>query len=98
MSGPRTPHFSLLTVFFPMWNEEEYIERALDAAREACRMLIDAGEIADYELLVIDDASTDLTGAIADRVAAADHRVRVIHHPKNRKPGGPLKTGFAAGR
>ena len=29
MPGPRTPHFALLTVFFPMWNEEEYIERAL---------------------------------------------------------------------
>jgi glycosyltransferase involved in cell wall biosynthesis len=98
MPGSRTPHFSLLTVFFPMWNEEEYIERALASAREACRMLIDAGEIGDYELLVIDDASTDLTGAIADRIAAADPRVRVVHHPKNRKLGGSLKTGFASAR
>src|SRR5215211_3981183 len=96
MPGSRAPHFSLLTVFFPMWNEEEYIERALGAAREACRMLVGAGEIGDYELLVVDDASTDLTGAIADRIAAADHRVRVLHHPKNRKLGGSLKTGFAA--
>ena len=98
MSGSSAPHFSLLTVFFPMWNEEEYIERALESAREACRTLIDAGEIGDYELLVIDDASTDLTGAIADRIAAADPRVRVVHHPKNRKLGGSLKTGFAAAR
>jgi len=98
MPGSRTPHFSLLTVFFPMWNEEEYIERALGSAREACGMLIDAGEIADYELLVIDDASTDRTGAMADRIAAADPRVRVVHHPKNRKLGGSLKTGFANAR
>ena len=56
------PHFSSLTVFFPMWNEEEYIQRAVDAAREACEALIDAGEIGDYEVLVIDDASTDATG------------------------------------
>jgi len=98
MPGPRAPHFSLLTVFFPMWNEEEYIERALGSAREACGMLIDAGEIADYELLVIDDASTDRTGAMADRIAAADPRVRVVHHPKNRKLGGSLKTGFANAR
>src|SRR3954468_3682951 len=98
MPGPRTPHFSLLTVFFPMWNEQEYIERALAAAREACRMLIDAGEIGDYELLVINDASTDLTGAIADGIAATDPRVRVVHHPKNRKLGGSLKTGFASAR
>src|SRR6478609_6263709 len=96
MSGSSTPHFSLFTVFFPMWNEEEYIERALESAREACRTLIDAGEIAEYELLVIDDASTDLTGAIADRIAAADPQVRVVHHPKNRKLGGSIKTGFAA--
>src|SRR3954463_13774782 len=96
MPGSGAPHFSLLTVFFPMWNEEEYIERALGSAREACRMLIDAGEIGDYELLVIDDASTDRTGAVADRIAASDPRVRVVHHPKNRKLGGSLKTGFAS--
>ena len=89
------PHFSSLTVFFPMWNEEEYIERAVDAAREACEALIDAGEIGDYEVLVIDDASTDATGGIADELAAADPRVRVVHHPKNRKLGGSLKTGYA---
>ena len=58
MSDTGTPRFPLLTVFFPMWNEEEYLERALDAAREACRTLIEVGEIGDYELLVIDDAST----------------------------------------
>src|SRR3954451_13774421 len=98
MPGSRTPHFSLLTVFFPMWNEEEYIERALDAAREACRTLIEAGEIGDYELLVIDGPSTDRTGAIADGIAAADPRVRVVHHPKNRKLGGSLKTGFASAK
>ena len=98
MPGLRSPHFGLLTVFFPMWNEEEYIERALGAAREACRMLMDAGEIGDYELLVIDDASSDATGAIADRIAAADPHVRVVHHPKNRKLGGSLKTGFTEAR
>ena len=88
-------HASLLTVFFPMWNEEHYIERALEAAREACLSLIDAGEIDDYELLVIDDASTDRTSQIADDLASRDRHVRVVHHPRNRKLGGSLKTGFA---
>ena len=88
-------HSSTLTVFFPMWNEEEYIDRAVGAAREACESLIAAGEIEDYEILIIDDASTDATGRIADEMAAADPRVRVVHHPKNRKLGGALKTGFA---
>lgn len=89
------PHFSSLTVFFPMWNEEEYIHRAVDAAREACEALIEVGEIGDYEVLVINDASTDATGRLADELAAADPRVRVVHHPKNRKLGGSLKTGYA---
>ncbi len=44
------PNFNRLTVFFPMWNEEEYIEAALSAAREACETLMEQGEIGDYEL------------------------------------------------
>jgi glycosyltransferase involved in cell wall biosynthesis len=88
-------HFDKLSIFFPMWNEEEYIERTLAAARETCTTLIQHGEIADYELIVVDDASTDATGRIADEQAAADHHVKVVHHPVNRKLGGAIKTGFA---
>lgn len=79
-----------------MWNEEEYIARTLSAAHEAGRSLIEAGEIADYEIIVIDDASTDETGRLADAAAASDSRVRVVHHPVNRKLGGSIKTGFEA--
>ncbi len=92
------PHFASLTVFFPMWNEEEYIGRAVGAAREACEGLIRQGEIRDYELLIIDDASTDATGRLADELAAADRRIRVVHHARNRKLGGSLKTGYAEAR
>ena len=91
-------HFGTLSIFFPMWNEDAYIGPAIDAAREACVALVDVGEIADYELLIIDDASTDATGRMADEMAAADRHVRVVHHPKNRKLGGSLKTGFAEAR
>jgi glycosyltransferase involved in cell wall biosynthesis len=94
-SGGGAPNFKLLSIFFPMWNEEAYLHRALDAAREACAVLIDQGEIGDYELLIVDDASTDATGRLADEEAARDPRVRVVHHPKNRKLGGSLKTGFS---
>lgn len=89
------PNFSSLTVFFPMWNEEEYIERAVGAACEAGEQLIQLGEIGDFEVLIIDDASTDATARLADELAAADRRIRVVHHPKNRKLGGSLKTGYA---
>lgn len=95
---PTEPPFKLLTIFYPMWNEEEYIHRALGAGREACEALLAQGEIADYELLIIDDASTDATPQIADDLAASDRRVRVFHHPVNRKLGGTLKTGFAESR
>ena len=88
--------FSKLSIFFPMWNEQEYIERALDAARATCVDLVAAGEILDYELIVVDDASTDSTAQIADRISASDTHVRVVHHPVNRKLGGSIKTGFAA--
>lgn len=79
-----------------MWNEEEYIARTLRAAHEAGRTLMSSGEVSDYEIIVIDDASTDATGRMADEAAASDPRVRVVHHPVNRKLGGSIKSGFEA--
>lgn len=86
--------FGKLSIFFPMWNEEAYLDKCLDAAVEACADLVAAGEILDYELLVVNDASTDGTAALADARAAADPHIRVVHHPVNRKLGGAIKTGF----
>jgi len=89
------PAFAKLSVFYPMWNEEAYIERALAFGKRACEQLVEAGDVADYELIVVDDASTDATGEIADQLAADDPRVSVVHHARNRKLGGAMKTGFA---
>lgn len=91
----KTP-FQKLSVFFPMWNEQDYIERAIDAAREECEELMAGGDIADYEMIIVDDASTDATPEIAARLAQQDNRVRVVRHPENRKLGGSMKSGFAA--
>jgi glycosyltransferase involved in cell wall biosynthesis len=91
----KTP-FAKLSVFFPMWNEQDYIERAIDAAREECEDLLAQGDIADYEMIVIDDASTDATPEIAAALAAQDPRVRVVRHEENRKLGGSMKSGFQA--
>lgn len=88
--------FSKLSVFFPMWNEQDYIERAIDAAREECEDLMSTNDIGDYELIVVDDASTDATPEIAARLAAADPRIKVVRHPENRKLGGSMKSGFEA--
>jgi len=88
--------FHKLSVFFPMWNEQDYIERAIEAAREECRDLMVSGDIADYEIIIVDDASTDNTAVIAEKIAANDPHVIVVRHPENRKLGGAMKSGFAA--
>lgn len=88
--------FKKLSVFYPMWNEEAYIERAVAFGKRACDDLVASGDIEDYELIIIDDKSTDRTPELADALAAADPHIRVIHHERNRKLGGSMKTGFAA--
>ena len=81
-----------------MWNEEAYIERAISESKAVCERMVDDGTIGDYELIVVDDKSTDATPEIADALAAADPQVRVVHHEVNRKLGGSIKTGFATAR
>lgn len=95
MTAPDLVHFEKLSIFFPMWNEQDYIERTIRAASEICGVLMRGGEIKDYELIVVDDASTDATPQIADSIAAADPHVRVVHHSVNRKLGGSIKTGLS---
>ena len=84
----RRPSVSFV---IPMFNEEENIEHAIDAAVDALTKYSD-----DYEIVVVDDASTDSSPMLVARYAAENPRIRVIRHPTNRKLGGALKTGFAA--
>jgi polyisoprenyl-phosphate glycosyltransferase len=73
-SPPRSP--TLLSVVAPVFNEEELVERFV---RRAC------AAVADYtfELVLVNDGSTDATPALLDRMAAEDPRVRVIHLSRN---------------
>lgn len=51
-----------------------------------------------WEILIVDDGSTDGSGARADALAAADPRHRVVHHGRNRGLGGVYRTGFEESR
>ena len=78
-----------LSLFFPMYNEEGSIDQAVASA------LVVLARVSDrYEVIVVDDGSRDRTGAIADRLAAANPRVRVVHHSLNRGYGAALRSGF----
>jgi glycosyltransferase involved in cell wall biosynthesis len=76
-------------IFFPAFNEEGNIEQSVRSAVEVLSELC-----SDYEVLVVNDASTDRTGEIADSLARHNSKIRVIHHPENRKLGGAMRTGF----
>ncbi len=99
MTGTLTrERVGLLSIFFPMWNEEAYLHRAVAAAPEICERLVADGEIEDDEVIVVDDASTDATGRLAAELAAEDPHIRVVHHAVNRKLGGSIKSGFEAAK
>ncbi|MBN2800609.1 MAG: glycosyltransferase family 2 protein [Deltaproteobacteria bacterium] len=51
-----------------------------------------------FEVIAVDDGSSDGTCRVLDACAAADLRVRAIHHPRNRGYGAALKTGLLAAR
>ena len=86
-----TPGPVSITVFFPCHNEQANVARVAEQAVAALE-----GLQADYELIIVDDGSTDTTGKIADELAAGNSRIRVIHHPQNQGYGAALQSGFRA--
>ncbi len=82
-----------VSLFFPAWNEEDYVERAVTRAHAVLSRL---GR--DFEILIVDDASTDRTREVALGLQPRFPQVRVVTHPVNRKLGGAMKTGFAESR
>ena len=84
----KSPSISL---FFPAWNEEDYVERSVARAMDVLPRLTD-----DFEIIVVNDASTDRTQEICEQLAARIPQFRFITHPVNLKLGGAMRTGLSA--
>lgn len=69
-----------LSVVVPVYNAEKYLESCFRSIREQT--------FADYEIVVVDDGSTDGSPGMCDAYAASDSRVKVLHVPN----GGPSRA------
>ncbi|HLW38578.1 MAG TPA: glycosyltransferase family 2 protein, partial [Candidatus Eremiobacteraceae bacterium] len=81
-----------MSLVVPAFNEAGIIERNLD---ELLNYLTGLQAAYRFELVLVDDGSSDQTGTVADAFAAARSGVHVCHHGRNRGLGAALKTGFA---
>lgn len=82
-----------LSVVIPAYNEELNIEKAMQRALSTLDRLFET-----FEVIVVNDCSTDKTREIAERIAASDERIRVIHNEVNLRQGASLLKGFTFAR
>lgn len=61
----------MVSIIVPVYNAQQYIRRCVDSILNQ--------EYTDFELLLIDDGSTDSSGEICDEYAQKDTRIRVVH-------------------
>lgn len=80
-----------ISVFFPCYNEQENVARTVEKALEVMEKLN-----ADFEVIIVDDGSSDNTGQLADEIAGRNGRVKVVHHKDNLGYGAALQSGFKA--
>ena len=87
MAGESAP---ALSIVIPAFNEEQRLPRTI----EQIERYLNARTI-DYELIIVDDGSTDGTRQVMDAAAARNRRIRLEALPANRGKGGALKAGVA---
>lgn len=78
-----------ISVFFPCYNEQENVGRTVERALAVLKKLE-----TDYELIIVNDGSSDKTGEIADEIADRNNRIKVVHHQRNLGYGAALQSGF----
>lgn len=82
-----------LSVIIPALNEEAHLEGAVACVLEAAKRHFD-----DYEIIIIDDGSSDRTPEIADRLRDGNKRIQVLHHERPRNLGGAYRSGLTLAR
>ena len=80
----------MLSILMPVYNERERVERAIAE-------VLSTELPSEFELIVVDDGSTDGTREIL-RGAEWDGRVRLFEHPENRGKGAAVQTALAQAR
>lgn len=78
-----------ISVFFPAYNDEGAIVSLVENALTILPQLTD-----DFEVIVVNDGSTDSTPEVLDGLARTTPYLKVIHHEKNQGYGAALRTGF----
>ena len=76
-----------VSIILPIYNGEKYLQQAIDS--------ILAQTYTDWELILVNDCSTDATADIVHRYAEADDRIYEIHNTSNQKLPASLNIGFA---
>lgn len=80
-----------LAIVLPAFDEAENLTQAV---AEVARALDAIGP--DWEIVIVDDGSSDGTGRLADEIAQRDARITTLRHPQNWGKGAALRTGVAA--
>ena len=90
-SRRRAPIYHGLSVVLPAHNEEQIIASTVSSVLETL-----GGWMKDFEVIVVNDGSTDRTGTIVASIAERDARVRLVTHEVNQGYGAALLSGFSA--
>jgi glycosyltransferase involved in cell wall biosynthesis len=81
-----------ISIVLPAYNEEDNITEAGTRATEICKEL----PIDNFEILIINDGSSDRTGELVRELIKKNDRIRLIEHNRNIGYGGSLKSGLTA--
>jgi len=79
-----------LSVVIPAYNECANIGRVIEDARKS----IESRDVQTYEIILVDDGSSDGTGEAAGKISRDISNVRAVSHDRNRGLGAALRTGF----